>query len=181
MANAIYTRFLRTQLENGLNLARNSDLVRLFPGLEDPPQHYVLEFGCRGLVRNENGAVVEADRFAVGVYFPPEYLRHVTPVQILTWLAPLHVFHPNIGPPLVCVGRLVPGTPLVDLMYQLFEIISFNKVTMKEDDALNWDACAWARRNQHRFPTDNRPLRRRAVAFRVDVRQTNPKPEGGAP
>jgi hypothetical protein len=173
MGNAIHNAFLHKQWEEGLDLARNSDLVQVFPGPESPPQRYVVEFGCRGLVRDGNGVVVEADRFAIGIYFPPEYLRHVAPVQILTWLAPLHVFHPNIRPPYVCVGRLVPGTSLVDIVYQLFEIISYNKLTMREDDALNWDACAWARQNQHRFPTDNRPLRRRAVSFQVNVRETN--------
>ena len=51
--------------------------------------------------------------------------------------------------------------------YQLFEIITYKRVTMREDDALNPVACAWARRNTHRFPIDPRPLKRRTVEFRL--------------
>jgi hypothetical protein len=83
---------------------------------------------------------------------------------VLTWLAPRDIWHPNISAdaPVICVGRLAPGTALVDLLYQLFEVITWNKVTMREDDALNRAACQWARRNGHRFPVDRRPLKRSA-------------------
>ncbi|HVR30785.1 MAG TPA: hypothetical protein VMS86_14780 [Thermoanaerobaculia bacterium] len=38
---------------------------------------------------------------------------------------------------------------------------------MREDDALNREACVWARANQHRFPLDRRPLKRRALRFEL--------------
>jgi hypothetical protein len=80
------------------------------------------------------------------------------------------VFHPNISDkaPFICVGKLAPNTPLVDILYQCFEIITYNKVTMREDDALNTEACVWARENQHRFPIDRRPLKRRALDLEVE-------------
>ena len=55
-----------------------------------------------------------------------------------------------------------PGTPLVDLIYQLYEIITYHNVEMRENNALNLEACSWARSNLDRFPIDRRPLRRRA-------------------
>jgi hypothetical protein len=67
------------------------------------------------------------------------------------------------------VGRLVPGTSLVDLLYQVHEIVTYQKVTMREDDALNPAACGWARTHQHLFPIDRRPLRRRATTFQVKI------------
>ena len=82
--------------------------------------------------------------------------------------AAAEVFHPNIKAPFICVGKLSPGTLLVDILYQCFEIISYNKVTMREDDALNGAACAWARSNQHRFPVDPRALKRRSLEFRIE-------------
>ena len=56
----------------------------------------------------------------------------------------------------------------MDLIYQVFEIITYHKVTMTEKDALNWEACAWARQHKDRFPIDSRPLRRRALDLQVE-------------
>jgi hypothetical protein len=104
----------------------------------------------------------------VGIFFPDDYLRHSDPYQILMWLGPQHVWHPNIGnhAPLVCLGRLGPGTRLTDILYQLFEIITYQRFAT--NDVLNHDAAAWARQNQDRFPVDRRPLKRRHVTFTVD-------------
>ena len=80
---------------------------------------------------------------------------------------------------MICVGRLYPGTRLLDIIYQLYEIITYQKVTMREDDALTPDACVWSRQNQHCFPIDDRPLRRRVRRLQVKVTRTNASmPEG---
>jgi hypothetical protein len=165
----MFEGFLRRQLEEGSALARDSDLLHLIPRPEDPPQSYVARYCCTGLVRNDRNEVIEARDFAVGVWFPQDYLRRAEPFQVLTWLGPRNVFHPNISDraPVICIGRLTPGTGLVDILYQVFEIITYNKLTMREDDALNPDACVWARGNQDRFPVDDRPLKRRALNLRV--------------
>jgi hypothetical protein len=156
-------------------LANESDLLRLNP-LDGPiPQHYIADFRCTGLVLLATGEVEEANSFHVGIFFPEDYLRRAEPFEVLTWLGPPNIFHPNIrcrsgsmGLGAICVGRLTPGMRLVDLLYQCFEIITFNKVTMREDDALNHAACAWARQNQSRFPVDRRPLKRRHVDLQIE-------------
>jgi hypothetical protein len=171
MANKILDSFLRRQYEEGKRLAAESDLLRLIPVGSEPYDRFVAEYRCTGLVRQANGEISEANRFAVGVWFPGDYIRRADPFQVLTWLFPRHAWHPNIGDkaPVICVGRIAPGTPLIDILYQVFEIITFNKVTMREDDALNLAACAWARQNTHRFPIDHRPLKRRAIQFQLNV------------
>jgi len=171
MTDHIFSAFLRRQYEDGMALAAASDLLTLIPLEGDPPQRYIAEFRCTGLVRAPSGEIVEANRFAVGIWFPDEYLRHADPFQVLTWLAPRNVWHPNIGShaPFVCPGRLVAATSLVDILYQLFQIITFNKVTMREDDALNREGCVWARGNLRRFPVDTRPLKRRSVEPQPEV------------
>jgi hypothetical protein len=58
--------------------------------------------------------------------------------------------------------------PLVDLLYQVYEILTYQKLTPREDDALNKEACHWARANQKRFPIDRRPLKRRSLALEVE-------------
>ena len=171
MQDRIFNGFLTRQFTEGMALAAESDLLALHAEPASPPQRYVARFACRGLVRLDDGTVSEADAFAVGIYFPPDYLRAAHPLQVLTWLGPRNVFHPNISDraPVICIGRITPGTALVDLCYQCFEIITYQKCTMREDDALNAVACTWARSNQHRFPIDARPLKRRAIEMQVKL------------
>jgi hypothetical protein len=171
MNDPILRLFLERQFQEGLELDRASDLLDLLPASASTPDRYVATFHCKGLVREAGGTVAEANRFRVGIWFPSDYLRRAEPTQILTWLEPRRVFHPNISDvvPFICIGRLSPGTRLVDILYQVFEIITYRKVTMREDDALNGAACAWARRNQDLFPIDRRPLKRRTLRLQVEA------------
>jgi len=170
MTDAIMQAFLRRQHEDGVALASESDLVEIEPldlPADSPPDRFLVRFACRGLVKDAGGSIVEANEFGVGIWFPEDYLRNADPFRVLTWLGPRHVWHPNISSqaPVICVGRLAPGTGLVDLVYQCWEIITWNKVTMREEDALNREACPWARANLARLPVDARPLKRRALAI----------------
>jgi len=168
MADRILEAFLRRQQEEGLALARESDLLSLL-SLGSPADRYLVEFRCTGLVERSPGEIAETDRFRVGIWFPSTYLRVADPFHVLTWLGPRNIWHPNISAtaPVICVGRLTPGTGLVDILYQVFEIVTWNKVTMREDDALNRAACQWARQHRDRFPVDRRPLKRRPLTFHV--------------
>ena len=172
MRDKIFAAFLQRQFEEGRALAEASDLLELYPLSTvdgEPPQTHIARFLCNGLVRSGDGEIVEASHFEVMINFPSDYLRRADPFQVLTWFGPPNVFHPNISDraPFICVGKLAPSTPLVDLLYQCFEIITYNKVTMREDDALNVDACRWAREHQERFPIDRRPLKRRELNIQL--------------
>ncbi len=166
----IWSAFLHRQEEEAVALTAASDLVEVQPVDPSPASRYLVTFRCRGLVRLGPAEPRTAEQFALGVWFPSDYLRRVDPYEVLTWLGPPSIFHPNIGyqRPLVCVGRIAPGTGLVELVERTFDVITYRKVTMREDDALHHAACAWARANQHRFPIDDRPLRRRRLE--LDVR-----------
>ena len=181
MIDRILDAFLRRQQKEAVSLSEASDLIRLLP-MGDPPDRYVVQFHCKGLVQQETLEIVEASLFEVGIWFPADYLRAANPFRVLTWLGPRNIWHPNIssGFPVICVGRLTPGTGLVDLIYQIFDIITWNKVTMREDDALNLAACQWARQHQDRFPVDCRPLKRRAVALRIAEPAGQGEPNGHA-
>lgn len=158
-------------------LANESDLVRLYPWSGSPPERYTARFFCRGLVRTIDGRVVEHDQFEVDIWFPPGYLqgpgefpRELT-FEVLSWIAPVNVFHPNISDvaPFICAGHIEPGTPLVQLLQQCFDIITYNKVTMLESDALNRAACVWARENKERLPIDTRALKRRRLNLQLEA------------
>jgi hypothetical protein len=168
MPDRILNAFLTRQYEEGMALAGASDLVELAPIGVLPPQRYVAQFRCTGLCRTPDGEIERMTRSEVGICFPDDYLRRTDPYQILMWLGPRNAWHPNISDrvPLICLGRLGPGTRLTDILYQLFEIITYQRYSTH--DALNASAAAWARANQERFPIDPRPLKRRRVAFTVD-------------
>ncbi len=159
MDDPVLRAFLERQYETGMALTASSDLVKIAPIGAAPVQQYLLRFSCNGLVKNGT-RVVEGNRFDVGIWFPCDYLRRADMAEVVTLVWPPNLFHPNVRYPFICVGRVGPGTTLVDLAYQLFEIITYHKVTMTERDALNWDACTWARQHRDRFPIDARPLRR---------------------
>jgi len=169
MKDKIFEGFLLRQREEGLALSRDSDLLDLVPAAGSL-QHYLAWFRCKGLVQDASGDVVEANRFAIGIFFPETYLRAADPFTVLTMLEPLHAWHPNISPraPFICVGEIAAATPIVDLLYRCFEIITYQRVTMSEERALNRSACAWARQNLHRLPVDRRGLKRQAVDFAVE-------------
>jgi hypothetical protein len=169
MHDPILGGFLKQQLAQGMELAAQSDLLELLPqGLD----RYVAIFRCKGLVRADSGEIVEASEAHVGIWFPTDYCRHADPFQVLTWLYPHNIWHPNIRPPLICVGRIPPATDLCDLLYQCYEIITYSN--WAPHDGLNPDACQWARNHADRFPVDRRPLKRRSIEFHVKDATTTP-------
>ena len=169
MRDEIYEGFLKRQYEEGMALAAQSDLLKLIPLEEPPVRQYMAEFYCKGLARSPGGEVFEDNRFAVWIGFPWDYLRRAEPYEVIRWVGPANVFHPNISTKamLICLGRITPGTTLLELLYRCFDVITYNKVTMREDDALNHEACVWARQHMERFPIDRRSLKRRALNFHM--------------
>jgi ubiquitin-protein ligase len=161
----IYESFMRRQYVEGMALASSSDLLRLHIPPTSPP-HFVAEFHCDGLVRVGDGEIRRASEFHVGIWFPPDYLRRADGFEMLRMFTP-NVWHPNVSRihPLICIGKLAPGTPFVDIIYQIFEILTFVKLNTK--DSLNKDACSWAREHSNEFPIDRRPLKRRALNLEV--------------
>jgi ubiquitin-protein ligase len=171
MPDAILKAFLTKSHEAAMKLAAASDLVSLLPEPGAYPQRYLADFHCRGLVRDAAGAIVEANHFRVGIWFPDDYLRDKpNPYKILTLLEPATVFHPNIRAPFICAGDLRRNTDLVSLLFQIFELLTYQK--WAAHDPLDPMAAEFARNNMARFPIDPRPLRRRAVRF-LDA-ETNP-------
>jgi hypothetical protein len=160
------TAFLERQEKDALALNAESDLVEIVPLEPTPNRRYIVRYRVKGLVRTKDG-VVGADDFGLGVYFPLDYIQRANPAEVLTLLWPENAFHPNLLFPWICPGALTAGTTLVEVVCQCAEIISYQKVTMREDRALDRDACCWARKHKERFPIDARPLRRRPVCFHV--------------
>ena len=116
----IFGAFLERQAEEGRALAQASDILDL--DCLPTGQHFLAHYACRGLVKGPDNVEREAEGFHVCVFFGAAYLRTVNPIEVLTFLGPLNTFHPNLafGAPFICVGRITPGMPLVDLLYQVY-------------------------------------------------------------
>ena len=170
MTDRILTRFLDRQNEDGLALARQSDLVDLVPVGPAPFSRYVVQLRCTGLLREPTGTIAPMTYSEASVAFPPDYLRRVQPYQIVEWLGPRNAWHPNISStaPVVCRGRLSPGTNLTEILFQLFEIVTYQRYATH--DALNREAAAWARQHQDKLPVDRRGLKWRSPAAPGDAR-----------
>ncbi|HEV7403699.1 MAG TPA: hypothetical protein VGO11_12260 [Chthoniobacteraceae bacterium] len=155
----IFAGFLRGQLSEGLALAGESDVLQLLPFPGDPPTRYVASFRGSWLAQDARGRIFEQPLAVFGIQFPRDYLRIVEPAMIVTVLEPDNLWHPNIRPPWICLGALPPGTGLVDLLYQCFEVLAYHKYS--PHSALNEAAAQWARHQPPgRFPIDRRPFRR---------------------
>ncbi len=164
MTDMILTRWWEKNWPDASRLAGESDLVRVESLHDRAPRHLVARFSCKGLVREADRRVVEADHFEVGIWIPPDYQIRADTRQVFTVLWPLNVWHPNILGPFLCAGHLHPGMSIVDLLYQVYEILTYHNFA--PNDALNPDAAAWARQpdNRARFPIDRRPLKRRKLS-----------------
>jgi hypothetical protein len=162
MTDKVFSSFLERQREEARALAAKSDILRLYPGPGVPPQQYIAEFHCKGPVQNRDGSIGECGLFVVGIFLPNDYLRRASTFEVLTWLGPANVFNPSIDGRrgAICIGRLDPGTSLVSICFQIFEVIVYHRHNTREFDSLNKAACSWARNNRSRFPTDARPLQR---------------------
>lgn len=165
----VFAGFREAQQADAEALNERSPLVKIHRHGAAEEATWLVDYRCRGLVRTPDGTIEEAEHFQVGIRFPEDYLGQANPYVVASWLGPRAAYHPNIGippgfdRPYICVGHLRPGTPLIDLVLQAFEIISYQKVTMNEGDAINQDACRWARANLHRFPIDRRSILGREV------------------
>lgn len=160
MTDSIFTAWLETQFQESMAFAARSSVLSLAPVpapvAGSPPCKYIAKFDCDGLSKTNEGIAV-CDRHLVGIFFPEHYLRtSCGPGEVLTWLEPQTEFQPNVNPPFCCVGHIAPGMTLLSLLHQLFTMITWQRFTPREDDALNKAACSWARKHLDRFPIDPR-------------------------
>lgn len=172
--DAIRHSFLLAQAEAGKRLDGESDILSLTPLGRSPAERYVLRLRTRTLATGRETPRECEMSAVVGVWFPEDYLYRATTAQVLTWLDPDDIFHPNVRSPFLCLGALRPGTSLVELCFRIHAIVSYQNFGLTSP--LNDAAASWARRNLHRFPTDPRPLKRKTTSFRTEVFD-----QGGAP
>jgi len=161
----IFELWLEKAIDEALALAASSDRLDV---VQLNPSTIIAHYSCKGLVLSDAGRVEEHDEFAVGFHFADDYLRRaMDSMQILTCLSPQNLFHPNVRGRACCIGKVGPGTSLVELLHRTFSVITWQEVAPNEFDALNPTACSFARNHPERIPVDDRPLKRRPASFHL--------------
>ncbi len=166
----IFQSFLERQYAEGRALSDESDILDLHVAAAAPP-HFVVDFHCKGLIKNAAGKIEEAEEFKVAIWYPPDSLRRrASTFEMLRMLSPC-VFHPNVSAelPLICLGTIAAGNSLVDIIHRLYEVITYQRWNPMETDSLNRAACSWARRHQEMFPLQRSALRRQRLNLEVQA------------
>jgi hypothetical protein len=153
MISSVYLNFLSSQEKSLALLARSGDRVDVNPYAYPPesstPNAYLIKIRCRSAVKYQDEISEEEREHLIGVSFPPDYQRKAhDSSRIVTLLSPDNIFHPNIMGPMICLGQIAPATPAVEICTRVHEVLTCQRITMREDDALNGDACQWARHTQ---------------------------------
>lgn len=161
MPDQIFRAWCVENADDALALAAASDVFEL---QQLALNRFVANFSCRTLVCEPDGEPCETTGVRVGFFFDPEHLRKVDPQTLITILQPTNIWHPNGIGPFLCIGAVLPGASLSQILYRTYDVLTFNNYAPNEFDSLNSHACSWARRNQDRFPLESRPLKRRSSA-----------------
>ena len=105
MSDPILRRFLEKSWGNARALAERSDILELVPVDGDPPSTVIAHFRAGCYVMSANGPRIHEGGFTVGFRFPDRYLSAVLPWEMAQVVGPLNLWHPNVRPPAICLGR----------------------------------------------------------------------------
>lgn len=132
----------------------NSDLIDVVQADGYPPDRYTIRYKCKGVesVDSRNKPVIR-EVHEVSIYLHAEYPLKQPQIK---WLTP--IFHPNIhNTGAVCIGAWWPAKTIDELILNMGDMIQYKNLDPK--DPMNSKAAAWARRNRHLFPIDDRELK----------------------
>jgi ubiquitin-protein ligase len=150
---AIRLRRLQADHESMIRLSEDSDLIR-FQSFGQPPDRYVVTFGCRGVVKADD-RISYTTRHQIEILLHAEYPQAAPHFRQLT-----PIFHPNFrygtAGLQVCIEarNWSPRESLSDLVLRLGNMITYRNYN--PDSPLDGEAAQWARQNAHLFPLDER-------------------------
>ena len=150
----VYLAFLENTFAAARQIALRSAAVRIRPEAAYPPRSYHCSFLVPYLQEQANGTVAAAaGPVDALIAFPQDYLCSVDPrlyMRVACILSPGFV-HPNVlQTGVVCLGAgFRPGTPIGELIWEMYLIVSYRNRTLDERNALNAPACRLLRANEN--------------------------------
>jgi ubiquitin-protein ligase len=157
MPESVRERRLYSEYRRLSELAAQSDRFVIEEAIGDPPERYVVRFGCRGVIRLDKGHAVfgEEHRVQIGLVAEFPMLR-----PHLVFISP--IFHPNVSADgrVVCISQWYPTQYLDTLCLTIWRLIQYKN--FDPFSPLHVEAAEWALLNAKTLPVDSRPLRRSA-------------------
>ena len=157
--NEVNEAFLLGQLMGIDTLCKSSDRLFSSPyGFSEggAPTSYIFRLTCRSPVKVDGVIQIAEREHLICVAMPDDYLQIAhDPGHILCLLEPRTLFHPNIIGPMICIGDIAPATPVVDILVRTYEVLTCQRINMREKEALNHAACEWARHAKLPLQTDS--------------------------
>jgi ubiquitin-protein ligase len=164
----ILDRFCRANWRNAHALAGESEMLELVPfGGGDAPRAVAAHFNAYCWVKDQDGVHRQLG-FTIGFRFPEHYLTPLVQAsEVIHFVGPNQVFHPNIRPGACCLGNgFQPGLELRDLLFRTYSLVT-GQQRSQPADPLNPAAAAYYRRHWPMEPADNRPLKWRSNGEKV--------------
>lgn len=129
-------RRLRSEYNRMKKLAEDPNFI-ILPTQGDHPIEYRVILQCRGIEAVQDGNVVYRNEHHVLIRLTPEFPLDAPEVM---WLTPL--YHPNIFPPLTCLGdHWYPGWSIAEMCRALHDMAQYK--TFNIYDPLNKEAARW--------------------------------------
>lgn len=149
----VFDAFCRQAQRDAEALTAESEMltVQTLPPL--PSSRFVLTFRAPYLRRTARQTIeVAPGPVEATVHFPADYLLGTTPqlwFRVAT-ITTADFVHPNVRDGVVCLGaQFTPGTPLRILIRALYDIVSYQTMTLDERNALDAEVCRALRANPH--------------------------------
>jgi hypothetical protein len=118
------------------------------------PEKYLVQFSCRGVMKNREGAIVPTEDHKLEIFLGPDFPNQGAP-RFVWWT---EIFHPNIRGVYLCTeGRpFAVSTTLDTICLMVGQMIQYRNYNTKS--YLNKEAAHWAEANPSIFPLDKRNL-----------------------
>ena len=158
MANPRIKR-LQSDYKKVMARFRYSELIKVRPVGNSPPEKYHVTYHVKGLTKEANGQLKEIETHQVEITFPLVYpktgpAKNGPNAVIKNTAVP---YHPNIDQSRVCWGdHWAAADQLHDVIIRIGQIIAYQSHNIKSP--LNADAARWTAQNEHRLPVDKRDL-----------------------
>jgi ubiquitin-protein ligase len=142
---------LNTDHEKMCSLRESSDLID-FRCAGNPPNKYVIIYRCKGMVPGRFGSEPSIKEYhEVGIDLSAGYPLSSPIVDLRT-----PIYHPNVKGHTLCYGNYgwTPAKKLDDFVLWIGNVIVYRHYDL--DSPLDYEAAAWASKNEHLFPLDDR-------------------------
>src|SRR5439155_22133526 len=103
-------------------------ILELVPCGSPRPRAVVAQFNASCYIKTSSGIHVRKG-FTVGFRWPENYLSLALPWEVMHFLTPPNIYHPNIRPPTICLGgaALRPGAELRELLFRTYALVTYQR------------------------------------------------------